>query len=797
MIVAGLQIAFLIGESLDVCAPLYLLKTRTAFADEEKPAATKTRDKRPAGCLKCHDGIAVISKSMQPYLIAAARDEYDEGKGFECAICHEGDPFATEKEGAHKGLIYNPSSMWVMHQGKGCAKCHEKEGGIASLMGEPLKEPVGGELMSTTYTDTHPSSFTGTNYVYRMARSLISLETGKANKTLSSNGVIEKGTFPYADFNMDDPDGPIPIVGSAKYKEWMQKAIDAGYIKRLESVKEIPDFNKGIEVFGSEEKAGFADLHRKQCARCHVWGEGRGKRGDLRGSGCASCHMLYGNDGKYEGNDQTIINNAGNRPHPLKHEITTAIPAAQCSHCHTRGKRIGTTFAGMLEYDYAKDGKAPPFNEHGNPQTPLYTKEYMHVRSDVHFERGLQCADCHTSIDVHGDGNIYPVTYYQVEVSCQDCHGTPDKYPWELPVGYGTPVVLDGARGVYKGKVKKVKSEFLLTRRGNPKSNWFREGDTAYVLSRYTNKKHEIPLLKKIKATDSFKTEQGKVAMSTVSQHMDKMECYACHSTWAPQCFGCHIKYDMRKEGTDWIKSSKNLDPVTGRQTITNEKGEVAIENRSFLRWESPILGVNLRGKISPLAPGCQVFYTFIDKDGEIKTRNKFYETSSGHNSPTLAPLFPHSVSLVSRTCEDCHTNPKALGYGTGNSKSAGKIIGDSPLFQDLSKGSFGDMPNAKNGSPQVPKIEDFPYALDQLVTRSGKQTQNMPLPEDRPLNAEERDLVEREGLCIACHKHYKDEDWKALRDAYDKALTSEKHNDIMEKAVKALMEKAKSETNK
>lgn len=781
----SLHTIFLLDEELCLLS--------NVLAEENEKTDIKAKKLKPTGCLVCHDGIEVISEAMQPYLLANAVKEYGEGRGFECAICHDGDPFAKEKDTAHDGMIFNPASMWVLHQGKGCAKCHDSEGGITTLMGEPLKEPVGGELMPLTFPPSHPSSVIGTDYTYRMARSLIGLETGKANKTLSSNGVIKKGEFPYADFNMDDPDGAVPTVGTKVYKEWIKRAIESGYIKQLESVEEIPDFHKGVEVFGSEEKAGFADIHRKQCARCHIWGEGRGKRGDLRGSGCAACHVVYGNDGKYEGTDPTIVNIKNDVPRPLKHKITTAIPAAQCTHCHTRGKRIGTTFSGMIEYDYVKDGKATPFDENGEPQKPLYTKEYMHVRADVHFERGMQCADCHTSIDVHGDGNIYPVTYYQVEVSCYDCHGTPDSYPWDLPVGYGTPVVIDGARGVYAGKIKKKKSEFLLTTRGNPKSNWIRDGDSAYVLSRYTGKKHNIPLLKKIKDTDSFKTQQGKVAMSTVSQHIKTMECYTCHSTWAPQCFGCHIEYDRRKNGTDWVITSKTLGPVTGRQTITETAGNISIENRSFLRWETPILGVNLRGKISPLAPGCQVFYTFIDENGVVKVRNKFYQTSTGHNSPTLAPMFPHSVSLVARTCEDCHTNPKSIGYGTGNSRSAAKVLGDTPLFQDLSKGVYGDVPGAKTGRWQVPKIEAFPYSLDQLVTRSGKQVQNMPLLKDRPLNEKERGIVEREGLCIACHKYYNDEDWDTLRNSYERALTSVDHDAIMDKAIKALIEKAKN----
>ena len=173
------------------------------------------------------------------------------------------------------------------------------------------------------------------------------------------------------------------------------------------------------------------------------------------------------------------------------------------------------------------------------------------------------------------------------------------------------------------------------------KANWIREEDKAYVFSLYTGKKHEIPLLKDIKLHDTFKTQQGKVAMSTIHKHIEKLECYACHATWAPQCFGCHMQYDRRVKGTDWITTSKKVDPTTGRQTITEEFGDLSLENRSFMRWENPILGINLRGKVSPLAPGCQVFYTFIDEKGDIKALNKHYTTSTGHNSPYISPYEP------------------------------------------------------------------------------------------------------------------------------------------------------------
>ena len=193
---------------LFLCAGLVPLR-----GEDVLPPQARAPSEDSPGCLSCHEGIAIINDRMQPYLLDFARDYYGKGRGYECAICHEGDP--TTDENAHEGLIPNPSSMWVLHQGKGCAKCHDSEGSVATVMGNPLSVPVGGELLSVTVDSSDPSGETGVDYTYRMSRALMSLETGKASKILSSNGVIPKGTFPYANFAMDDPDGPEPRIGSA------------------------------------------------------------------------------------------------------------------------------------------------------------------------------------------------------------------------------------------------------------------------------------------------------------------------------------------------------------------------------------------------------------------------------------------------------------------------------------------------------------------------------------------------------------------------------------------------------
>ena len=78
---------------------------------------------------------------------------------------------------------------------------------------------------------------------------------------------------------------------------------------------------------------------------------------------------------------------------------------------------------------------------------------------------------------------IHGTTLAVVEIECSDCHGLTDKYPWELPVGFGDEFGLDPSgdpRGVATeqlvpgrqfGYPYKAEDGFLLTARGNPIGN--------------------------------------------------------------------------------------------------------------------------------------------------------------------------------------------------------------------------------------------------------------------------------------------------------------------------------------
>jgi len=70
------------------------------------------------------------------------------------------------------------------------------------------------------------------------------------------------------------------------------------------------------------------------------------------------------------------------------------------------GSRAAMNLRGMMEprprpYDVPLD------------QDLLHGHDYTRQQPDVHWERGLACIDCHTTREVHGDGQIYRKRHYE------------------------------------------------------------------------------------------------------------------------------------------------------------------------------------------------------------------------------------------------------------------------------------------------------------------------------------------------------------------------------------------------
>ena len=748
------------------------------------------------GCTtqKCHKGIESIMPEKSQMMIAIKNNGRMHGDPDGCVICHGGNPNETkDKDKAHKGIpqtlriapgpkdFYpDPGSIWIAQNT--CGVCH-----------------VG--------------------YVYRMQRALMNTEAGKIQGNLHTFGFKEVQFYkvPYGNHNVKDLDGLSPMVGSETYKMYMKTQINMYPYNYPKELKKLP-LPSVDEILKDPKKAGITYL-RHDCQRCHIGNRGREKRGDWRGMGCSSCHILYSNDGYYEGNDPAIKKDQPG--HLLKHQIagtreTGGIPVETCNSCHNRGKRIGVSFQGLMEFPYGS-----PYNSKGKKQPKLHTKKYLFIGDDLHHQYqsrkenpkgGLLCQDCHTSIDMHGDGNIHGTTMAQVEIECSDCHGTVEKYPWELPIGFGDESgkkLSNKPRGVAKKRIApedqfgypyKPEDGFILSSRGNPLGNVVRRGNKVIVHSA-TGLDFQVPVLKNLAKENKWKDPSAMVAMKYVTKHQEKMECYACHASWVPQCYGCHVKISYMKKkgkmvmGTDWVenanahmKNGTTPDYPVGKNGIKSP-GKI-MESRSYLRWENPVLGINGEGRVTPLMPGCQVTYTVIGPDGKAVVNNKIAlspdeakELGQKHIplAIDMAPVQPHTAQRKARTCESCHTNQKTVGLGIG-----GGVFGkyNENIVEDLIDAkTFKPIP--KKYQVQIPAIPQLNFDWSQIVTKDGIQlaTVGTHWPMSRAFNKEEINNILRVGTCMGCHQSMGDKKlWEKL--ATKGTMDEKKHMEMLKKII-------------
>ena len=691
-------------------------------------------------CVVCHGGNAEVRRA----------DEVEKGsEAYEvlAAQAHDGTPAYFAANPGPKAFYPDPGSPWV--NANTCGPCHAWE---VQTQWQSLMMTEAGKIQGTTW------GFGGQEgYEHRWAN-------------------YDVSTLPEED-----------VIGTEAYKDYMHVLAAKEPQAFVEAMTQVPPAPEGGEDVRLDPKKAAFTYIRGECQRCHLGVGGKQRYGDWRGMGCSACHMPYGNQGLYEGGDEALAGADAGRP--LVHTIQagpgapvtagnvtwTGIPVETCTTCHNRGRRIGVSYQGLMETPYAS-----PWTSEGKPQQGLHGKNYIKLHADLHSDAGFLCQDCHTTLDVHSSGRLCGAITGAVEIECTDCHGTPKAYPWELPLGtmdeYAESPKQGPPRGttdtlpafMAKGDYPDAADGYLLSARGNPLGNVVREGDAVRVHLASGAVKELLPL--RLMTEQNRLSSEARVAMVQVSSHMERMECYACHATWAPQCYGCHIKIDYTVDDADydWVEigHQHRADGLTPEYTEAGEgikiRGKI-IESRSYLRWEDPPLGVNGEGRVAPVIPGCQTTVTVVDKDGKTVLANHIFRIPNvegageeGQRAIDMSPLHPHTVQKRARTCESCHGNAKALGYG----------IGGGAFMEDPSKDHTVDLETGdgriipKNTSPQMHAIPNLAGDWSRFVTEDGEQVQTVGhhFTLSRPLNQRERTHMDREGVCLACHQEIPDE---------------------------------------
>lgn len=436
--------------------------------------------------------------------------------------------------------------------------------------------------------------------------------------------------------------------GSCHYYEWervnttiMQTNI--GIIKNLmaawgetdnitygsKSLTGHDEFGKNIDVISILNNNNFAAIaFRKFCSSCHIgynkwWGYNA-----HHSSGCAACHWVHSESGVYEGKDTSIKNIRG---YPKSHALSRLPENEVCFKCHNRSGRISLHYEGLLD---ANNSLIPTNGIYPGRTLISELRNVYHIKGDVHFTKyKLDCIDCHTSRDIMGDGYIYKNMYRQVEIACEDCHGSPTERP-----AFGS-ISKENDGALIESQNYVIQNNFgkklVKTKKGRFYSNVYYSDGNYYLFTKREGKVYKLSLI----TCDKVHKIQGH----------ERLDCVACHSKAVQQCYGCHTVYDERLRQFD---------------TIEEKMTAGGFYEKEDLRRLYPFpLAVNEKGKISPITPGCQTFLTYIDKKG-IKLFEDKIPRFKGKSQFKYVSFYSHNTGENAVSCIECHGDLYFAGFG-------------------------------------------------------------------------------------------------------------------------------------
>jgi hypothetical protein len=126
-----------------------------------------------------------------------------------------------------------------------------------------------------------------------------------------------------------------------------------------------------------------------------------------------------------------------------------------------------------------------------------------------------------------------------------------------------------------------------------------------------------------------------------ISAHMDKLECYACHSAWGAQEYGSFFL----RFGKD------NQDSAVKDFKATSLSGDYVL--RTYLRRQDvPPLGYNQRDKLSPIRPQFVSYYSDLRGGEGLLVENQLMAAE-------WKAFFPHTIRRGTVMCDSCHNDAR------------------------------------------------------------------------------------------------------------------------------------------
>jgi hypothetical protein len=434
-----------------------------------------------------------------------------------------------------------------------------------------------------------------------------------------------------------------------------------------------------------------------------------GPIGELsRGGGCNACHLAYDSTALRQLDAYERTAPAARTGVPRRHpSFTIAVDNSRCFGCHSRSARISTNYEGWHELRtppsaaaLAEDARAP------RPRFRLLEdgRYFVRVAPDVHQSRGMDCIDCHTAGEVMGTGAVVARAREQSQLRCEDCHAARHA---SIPPSHADAET--SALAALRGWSFRAGERLVVSRSGVVLANVITSPDSG------TRMRH--------KRSGRWAPLRPPRPVCTQATGHRRLSCSACHTAWAPRCATCHTRFAPGAEGFDHVDQQE----VRGAWEESSGPYE-AVPPTLGIRWD-PADPARPNGVIDTFIPGMILTIDASAAPGA--------PTSSGR--PLFRRLYArtaaHTTTRAARTCQSCHADPVALGFGRGALT----------FVVSGTTGRWRFVPTERALADGLPADAWTGFLQSRAGTTSTRD-------DVRPLLAEEQRRVLEVGACLTCH---------------------------------------------
>lgn len=306
---------------------------------------------------------------------------------------------------------------------------------------------------------------------------------------------------------------------------------------------------------------------------------------------------------------------------------------------------------------------------------------------DIHLEKGMHCVDCHFYQDNHGNTKLYGEVRAAIEITCVDCHGTASESvldrlraateqgrPWSMPTS--GPAAPPGGHNLLGLRTPFAEPRFEVVRGLDGKERLIQRSmveknlvwevvqtkDTIDPTSRHYNVLSHMA--KTVRMGEDGRMLWGGDPRQCAHQD-SRINCIACHSSWNPSCFGCHLPQKANRK----TPSLHNLGDVS--RNLVSYNFQTLRDDVYMLAHDGNVTG----NRIGPVRSACAIHVTSYNQNRETIYIQQQTISGEGLSGIAFSTNVPHTVRggngleyekgefrsgiYETKMCTDCHVSER------------------------------------------------------------------------------------------------------------------------------------------